>query len=640
MKPVAKKHRLRIFTSREGLRRERTCGAAARTRLSSRVPGRLAVLPFLALLPAAYCAEFRHPGILHTLDDLNRMRAMVAKGLEPWKSGFEKLRAHPQSQANYVMQGPFEEISRNPTVHQREFDQDANAAYQCAIVWYITGDAAYARKSQQIVDGWSSTLKRVGGRDAVLAASISPFKLVNAAEILRAADSGWPAANARRAGQMFASVIYPVIENFALFANGNWDTGCIKTMMAIAVFRDDREMFERALRYYVNGGGDGRLTHYIYESGQSQESGRDQGHTQLGLGHLGDATEIAWNQGLDLYSYADNRLLKGFEYTARYNLGEDVPFTPDIDRTGKYAHQRISVRGPFRPIYEEILNHYVNRMGVPAPYVQRVVERIRPEGAAFGADHPGFGTILFARPTGKDTWPGVPAAPGGLVAMSAPDGITLSWIPVRGASRYQVKRDGVIIANGVTGSTYTDRSVKPGNVYRYSVSDSVKVSVGAGLPAGWSGPAQFDGESFHVEGLAYRKMDGDGVLTARFVPQVASAFVKLGLTIGEVALMITPGEGGHAERQNWMAGLVGRPGVALGVPYTSDGRLMQPCWLRLARSGDLFTGSISPDGQKWTVVGEAKASLPRSLMAGMTVSSGIPKVTTAVTFDNVSTNGR
>ena len=601
---------------------------------------RLSIL--LALLSAAYGAEFRHPGILHTLDDLNRMRAMVARGAEPWKSGFEKLKAHPQSQPNYVMKGPFEEISRNPTVHQREFDWDANAAYQCAVMWCITGDAAYARKSQQIVNAWSATLKRVGGRDAVLAASISPFKMMNAAEILRSTNSGWPAARAKQAERMFTSVIYPAIGDFALFANGNWDTGSIKTMLAIAVFANDRDMFERALRYYVSGDGNGRVTHYIYESGQCQESGRDQAHTQLGLAHLGDAAEIAWNQGLDLYGYARNRLLKGFEYTARYNLGEEVPFTPDIDRTGEYRHQRISVRGPFRPVYEEILNHYVNRVGLAAPYVQRVVEKIRPEGAAFGADHPGFGTILFARTAGRDAWPGAPAAPAGLVAKGAADRISLTWIPARDVAKYQVKRDGAVIASAVSASSYTDSNVMAGRVYRYVItagsSNSAGVSVGAGLPVGWSasGPAQFDGQAFHVEGPAYRKMEGDGVLTARFVPQMASAFVKPGLAMGEsIALMIAPGEGGRAERQNWIVGMAGKPGVVLGAPYTSEGRLMQPCWLRLARSHDRFTGSISPDGEHWTVVGETMATLPRSLSVGMQVSSGIDRVTTTVTFDNV-----
>ena len=36
--------------------------------------------------------------------------------------------------------------------------------------------------------------------------------------------------------------------------------------------------------------------------------------------------EMAWGQGDDLYGAQDNRLMKGLEYTARYNLGYDVPF--------------------------------------------------------------------------------------------------------------------------------------------------------------------------------------------------------------------------------------------------------------------------------------------------------------------------
>src|SRR5205085_9423998 len=116
----------------------------------------------------------------------------------------------------------------------------------------------------------------------------------------------------RRCEQMLREVFYPVIRDFAPFANGNWDAGCIETMMAIGVFCDDREMFERAVDYFHHGQGDGRLTHYVIdEAGQCEESGRDQQHTQLGLGHLADACEVAWNQGLDLYAAADNRLLRG-----------------------------------------------------------------------------------------------------------------------------------------------------------------------------------------------------------------------------------------------------------------------------------------------------------------------------------------
>lgn len=41
----------------------------------------------------------------------------------------------------------------------------------------------------------------------------------------------------------------------------------------------------------------------------------------LGIGALATVCEIAWQQGDDLYSALDNRLMKGFEYVAKYNWG-------------------------------------------------------------------------------------------------------------------------------------------------------------------------------------------------------------------------------------------------------------------------------------------------------------------------------
>jgi hypothetical protein len=171
--------------------------------------------------------------------------------------------------------------------------------------------------------------------------------------------------------------------------------------MAVGVFCDNREIFNRAVEYYNHGSGNGSLTHYIIsETGQCQESGRDQQHAQLGLAHLAEACEIAWQQGLDLYGAADNRLLKGFEYTAKYNLGDEVPFVLYRDTTGKYAWKTISSqgRGRLRPVFEMVWNHYENRQGQKAPYTKQAAEKIRPESAAWQADHPGFGTLCFTRP--------------------------------------------------------------------------------------------------------------------------------------------------------------------------------------------------------------------------------------------------
>lgn len=367
----------------------------------SRVVLTVSILWFVPLAVAQ--AAFVHPGLLHTRVDLDRMKQVVQQGTEPWKAGFEKLRDHPQSRSDWHLRGPFERVSRGAgqELYRTELVQDGNAAYQNALMWAITGDKAHAQKAVEILNAWSATLKEIVGRDKELAASLCGFKYASAAEILRYTCDGWVPADVQRCETMLKGVFYPVIKDFATFANGNWDTGCIKTMMAIGVFCDDQALFNRAVEYYRTGSGNGRLTYYIInDEGQCQESGRDQSHTQLGLAHLAEACEIAWSQGLDLYGVADNRLLKGFEYTAKYNLGEDVPFAAHRDTTGKYYAQAIATqaRGRFRPIFEMVLNHYERRQGMTAPYTKRAAERIRPEGAAFDADHPGFGTLLFTLP--------------------------------------------------------------------------------------------------------------------------------------------------------------------------------------------------------------------------------------------------
>lgn len=235
-----------------------------------------------------------------------------------------------------------------------------------------------------------------------LSAGLNGFKFVNAAELMRHTPSGWQREEVARFERLLREVVYPPIQNFALYANGNLDAACLKTTLAIGVFCDDHALFARGVSYFRSGKGNGRLTHYVInEAGQCQESGRDQQHTQLGLALLAEACEIAWNQGLDLYGEADNRLLKGFEYTARYNLGDDgVPFAPHTDTTGKYRHKKISAEGrnTLRPVYEMVWNHYQNRRGISAPYTRQAADKLRPEGAAHAADHPGFGTLLFSRP--------------------------------------------------------------------------------------------------------------------------------------------------------------------------------------------------------------------------------------------------
>lgn len=352
------------------------------------------------LVPApATTRPFKHPGLLHSAADLERMRARVAAGTSPWIEGFRRLETHPASSAAWKLRGPRAAARFAPDDRGRStvMALDADAAYQNALMWCVTGREQHARKSMEILDAWASTLVQVDGHDARLRVALNGFKLLSAAELLRHTQAGWPAAAVERFEECVRRVILPQIRDFATYANGNWDAACLATVMAAGVYLDDRDLFDRAAEHFRSGDGNGRLTHYIMPTGQSQESGRDQQHAQLGLGLLAEACEIAWHQDLDLYGEAQNRLLAGFEYAARYNLGEDVPFEPFVDATGQYRHQAIADkgRGQLRPIYEQVWNHYGRRRSLAAPFTKRAAETVRPEAGAQAGDHPGFGTLLF-----------------------------------------------------------------------------------------------------------------------------------------------------------------------------------------------------------------------------------------------------
>lgn len=666
----------------------------------------LCVFLFVCLSDEVEAQSFIHPGLLQSKQDIERMKTAIKEKQEPIYSGFLVFQAHPQSQSSYPIQGPMEMVGRNPTIGQGVYDADANAAYQNALMWALTGQQEYANKAIQIVNAWSSTLKSITGRDAVLMAGLGPFKMVNAAEILRYTHSGWSVADIENTEKHFRKVIYPVIKDFAPFANGNWDAAAMKTMMAIGVFCNDRPIFERALHYYINGAGDGSLFNYIInEAGQCQESGRDQSHTQLGIAHLGDCAEMAWHQGLDLYAYADNRLLKGFEYTAKYNLGQDVPFTPAMDKTGKYLHQQLSTegRGRLRAVYEQIYNHYVNRMGLTAPYTQQAAKKVRPEQQGLpGADHVGFGTLLYSRKTATGREDGtyiIPVSPAGLLAKtSLASGNTITWVTTIGANYYAIKRaeqkNGpyTILANNITKPLYQDNTALKGKTYYYVASSFNKsgesanaypVSITTGFPANWhqadigdnagqKSTGSFDGQQFTIEAdgmgidslhnefkFIYTALNGDGTITARYVPQISSQFTSFGLVVRDgltankpqVALMVRPELSGQPEAPHWFTRLYSwtapentRKTVAssqvLAAPLVTFSRLTGYYWLRLQRKGKELSGYSSIDGRSWVKIGSIVLPIRKQVLLGLAVASGLETVSATVYFDQVDLKKR
>lgn len=271
-----------------------------------------------------------------------------------------------QAQADYKMAGPYDVVARDGAYRSAKTgsERDMKAALDFA-------KSGEKDKSLAIINAYASTLQRFDGHDAPLCA-IQGYWLVSAMTLMRDHQSPEWAAMIRRA-------MLPMISKFdadSPYTNGNWGAIVNRLRMACGIFLQDSIVYQEAVDYYLHAHDNGSLPRYISDTGQCQETGRDQGHVQLGLGALCDICEMAWQQGDDLWGALDNRLLKGIEYTARYNLGYDIPFTQWTDCTGLYsgwAKPSEMGRGRIRCIYDLPYNHYAKRCGQKMPYTKRLL---------------------------------------------------------------------------------------------------------------------------------------------------------------------------------------------------------------------------------------------------------------------------
>jgi hypothetical protein len=358
---------------------------------------------FVFSFVGASAQKFIHPGVLHTNERIKYMRILVEEQVQPAYGSFLLLREYPCAQVGYKIKGPFCVISRDGTFGytKGKMESDFSAAYLNSLMWILTGNKAHAGKSLEILSAYADSLQMIPKtNDAPLLAGLEGFKIIYSLEILKYTYPDVSKKEIRKIEQMFKRLFIPIMDTFYAtppYTNGNWGPVVTKTYMATGIYFNDRKMYNRAKDFYLHARDNGTIENYIDGgTGQTQESGRDQGHPQLALGAMATVCELAWQQGDDLYSALDNRLLKGYEYVAKYNLGYDVPFRQWTDITGKYCDWMMiseRSRGAFRPIYEIAYNHFNRRQGFPMPYTLEVLKKIRPEG--FERDEPAFGSLLF-----------------------------------------------------------------------------------------------------------------------------------------------------------------------------------------------------------------------------------------------------
>ncbi|MDR3459779.1 MAG: alginate lyase family protein [Verrucomicrobiae bacterium] len=657
----------------------------------------LAVTTFMI---RARAQPFVHPGGLHTLADLERMKTNVLAGNSPWIDGWHALERDPQAQSNWQPAA-----RANLGDSRQRADLDAHAAYLNALRWYISGDTNHAECAVRICNAWSKAVNQVPtGNDIPGLSGIPIFNFALAGELLRVYP-GWQVRDFSSFTNMLVEYCYPVCHGFLRNHAGrcdsyfwaNWDACNLGALIAMGVLCDDTNMFNEGVEYFKNGQGMGSISNavpflYATNFAQWQESGRDQEHAQLGVGLLGSACQVAWNQGVDLFGCADNRLLAGAEYVAKCNLAypaSTIPYT-FYNNCAEARQPAISINGLGRldrPVWELIYNHYVVRRGLPAPYSTAMTKLMRPERGS--GDHFGYGTLTFTLDATASPFPPnpIPPVPAGLTAQAGVSQVFLNWEKSSNdtAQGYVVRRStdrggpfkDIASWKANSAPQYTDTPVSNGVTYYYVVAAGNQAGVSAnsrpataqpaaagGIPAHWinadvgkggmAGGATFAGvgENTFIVNSAGGNIGGKSdvckfthcvasggfILTARLVSADWSGREKIGLMARESVaadaktVALTLGEIGSRQCR---LGTRDEAGASMASQAGNDYTWL-PVWFKIQRAGDTFTGYQSVDGVNWFKAGSRTVAMTDQCLAGLAVTGGKKDVFTTAVFDHVA----
>lgn len=115
--------------------------------------------------------RFTHPGALHTVSDIHRVKIHVKNHDEPWYKAYQHLSTRTLAQPTWISTPQSTLVrgvpdgSLNLTQNYGYAYRDAHSAYQLALRWLITDNTTFADAAIRTLDGWGSTLRDINGNE-------------------------------------------------------------------------------------------------------------------------------------------------------------------------------------------------------------------------------------------------------------------------------------------------------------------------------------------------------------------------------------------------------------------------------------------------------------------------------------------
>ncbi len=210
------------------------------------------------------------------------------------------------------------------------------------------------------------------------------------------------------------------------------------------------------------------------------------------------------------------------------------------------------------------------------------------------------------------------------------------------ATTYYWRIDSNNVAGMTTGSVWSFTTMSGGALGNWFHRDIGDVNAPGGL--------DITGDVFTVDGsgadivgttdefhYAYQPLQGSGTITARVISvENTNSWAKAGVMIRET---LNP-DSAFAFMHMRPAGsaFLYRNATGANANQTRNDSPVPPYWVRVVRSGSVFSGYVSADANNWTQVGsDVNITMAEHIYLGLAVTSHDDGVVCTATFDNVET---